>query len=239
MVKNILFDLDGTLLHMENQKEFVKMYFEALCKRFCKPLGMTPEQLTRGVWKGTEDMFYNDGGCTNREIFWNSFSQGCNADMRKYERDFDDFYRNEFSYAKKATGDNPLAGKCTELLKQKGYRLVLATNPVFPYAATESRIKWAGVNPELFELVTVYDNSCFCKPNPGYYIEILQKLGMKAEECLMVGNDVEEDMCTANMGMETYLVTDCLENKKKQDYSRFRQGSFNDFYEFAKTLPEV
>lgn len=239
MIKNILFDLDGTLLNMESQENFIKLYFEALCKRFCKPLGLSPDELTKGVWKATGDMFYNDGGCTNREIFWSSFSQVCKADMLKYEKDFDDFYKNHFVYAKRATGDNPYAGDCVELLKQKGYRLVLATNPVFPYAATESRIKWAGVNPENFELVTVYENSCFCKPNPKYYAEILQKLGMNAEECLMAGNDVDEDMCTADMGMETYLVTDCLENKNNKDYSTFRQGSFKEFYEYAKSLPEA
>lgn len=239
MIKNILFDLDGTLLYMESQENFIKLYFEALCKRFCKELKLSPKELTDGVWQGTKDMFFNDGERINKEIFWESFSGACGKDILKYEKDFDDFYNNEFAYAKQATGDNPYAESCVNLLKEKGYRLVLATNPVFPYVATASRIKWAGVNPENFEYITVYDNSSYCKPNPKYYEEILKKLNMKPEECLMIGNDVDEDMCTAHMGMETYLVTDCLENKNHKDYSDFRQGTFKDFYEFAKSMPSI
>ena len=50
----------------------------------------------------------------------------------------------------------------------------------------------------------------FCKPNPAYYQEILELLGAKAEECLMIGNDVEEDMVAATLGIKTRLVTDLL-----------------------------
>ncbi|MDD5795628.1 MAG: HAD-IA family hydrolase [Oscillospiraceae bacterium] len=239
MIKNILFDLDGTLLVMKSQDKFIKFYFEALCKRFCKQLGLSPEQLTNGVWQGTKAMFFNDGKCMNRDIFWKSFSEVCSEDVLKYEKDFDDFYSNEFSYAKQTTSENPLAQPCAELLKEKGYRLILATNPVFPLAATANRVKWAGMNPEIFEYITVYDNSSYCKPNPKYYEEIAEKLNLNINECLMVGNDVDEDMCTAQMGMETYLVTDCLENKNNKDYSYFRQGTFKDFYDFAKNLPDI
>ena len=80
---------------------------------------------------------------------------------------------------------------------------MLATNPVFPIVATANRANWAGVAPDLFEHITVYENSSYCKPNPKYYMEILDKLNMNAQECLMVGNDVDEDMSTADIGMET------------------------------------
>lgn len=239
MIKNVLFDLDGTLLVMKDQEIFIKMYFEALCKRFCKKLELTPEQLTRGVWKGTEAMFYNDGKALNSEVFWRVFSETCGNNVLKYIDDFDDFYVNEFNYAKACTSENPLASKCVQLIKDKGYRIVLATNPVFPISATGSRIQWAGAEKDLFEHITVYDNSSYCKPNPKYYEEILTKLSMKADECLMVGNDVDEDMCTHEMGMETYLVTDCLENKHNRDYSNFTQGTFEDFYKFAQQMPNI
>ncbi len=239
MIKNVLFDLDGTLLPMESQEDFVKAYFGALCKRFCKELNLTPEQLTAIVWGGTKAMFVNDGKTPNKDVFWKYFAEKYNPDVLNKEEDFDNFYRNEFSSAKVTTTENPLAQPVVELLKSKGYRVVLATNPVFPIVATANRASWAGVDPDLFEYITVYENSSYCKPNPEYYKEILQKLNMKAEECMMVGNDVDEDMCTAALGMDTYLVTDCLENKHNKEYSQYKQGTFADFYEFAKALPNV
>ena len=77
------------------------------------------------------------------------------------------------------------------------------------------------------------------KEAKDYAGEILDKLNMNAQECLMVGNDVDEDMSTADIGMETYLVTDYIENKHNKDYSMYRQGTFEEFYEFAKALPSV
>ena len=239
MIKNILFDLDGTLLPMESQEGFIKAYFGALCKRFCQELKLTPDQLVEIVWGGTKAMFVNDGKKTNREVFWNYFADKYGKDILDKEQDFDNFYRNEFSAAKVTTSENPLAQATVELLKSKGYRVVLATNPVFPIVATVNRANWAGVDPDLFEHITVYENSSYCKPNPKYYMEILDKLNMNAQECLMVGNDVDEDMSTADIGMETYLVTDYIENKHNKDYSMYRQGTFEEFYEFAKALPCV
>lgn len=70
-------------------------------------------------------------------------------------------------------------------------------NPIFPAVATESRIRWAGLAPETFAWYTTYENIGYCKPNPDYYREILRYLDCRAEDCLMVGNDVEEDMMAA------------------------------------------
>ena len=44
-------------------------------------------------------------------------------------------------------------------VKELGLRAVLATNPIFPAVATRSRIRWAGLEPEDFELCTTYENS--------------------------------------------------------------------------------
>ena len=63
--------------------------------------------------------------------------------------------------------------------------MVLATNSIFPRIATENRIRWAGLEPDDFALITTYENSTYCKPNPAYYREVLGKLGLEAEECLV------------------------------------------------------
>ena len=126
-----------------------------------------------------------------------------------------------------------------DILKSKGYKLILATNPAFPLVATANRVRWAGLEPKIFDYISVYDNSHFCKPNSRYFLEITNKLGLKCEECLMVGNDVTEDMCTKSLGMETYLVKDCLLNRDNLNYSEFNQGMFKDFADYAKQLPKL
>lgn len=76
------------------------------------------------------------------------------------------------------------------MLKAKGLRRALAANPIFPKEAARSRIRWAGLEPEGFEWITTYENSCYCKPNPDYYVEVTEKLECDLKECLMIGNDV-------------------------------------------------
>jgi FMN phosphatase YigB (HAD superfamily) len=118
------------------------------------------------------------------------------------------------------------------LAKEKGLRVALATNPIFPAIATESRIRWSGLSPEDFELYTTYENSRFCKPNPEYYRDILAQLNVKPEECLMVGNDVEEDMVAQTLGMQVFLLTDCLINQKNADISVYPHGGYPELMEY-------
>ena len=131
---------------------------------------------------------------------------------------------------KTVCGFEPMAKQIVDWLCEKGIRVVLATNPLFPSVATENRIRWAGLRPEDFAYFTTYENSRYCKPNLDYYREILEKLSLKPEECLMVGNDVGEDMVAEQMGMKTFLLTDCLINKAGSDISGYPHGGFPQLY---------
>ena len=231
MYKNYLFDLDGTLLPMDMRK-FTELYLQALCKRFVPEIGIESKTLVKAVWDGAMAMAKNDGRVLNSEVFWKTMNTVCNRDMRAYADDFDDFYRNEFIEAKEGTGFTPYAKKSIDFLKGKGARLIVATNPIFPKAATYRRIEWAGLDPNDFEYITVYDNCSSCKPNLNYYADICSFCGIKPEESLMTGNDVDEDMCASRLGFNTFLITDCLINRKNKDISVYRNGSFKDYYEF-------
>lgn len=117
-----------------------------------------------------------------------------------------------------------------------GLRTALATNPIFPAMATERRIAWAGLSTSDFELYTTYENSRFCKPNPDYYRDVMQTLGVSPEECLMVGNDVGEDMIAEKLGCRVFLLTDNLINPKNVDISVYPHGSYEDLLTFIKSL---
>lgn len=229
MYKNYLFDLDGTLLPMD-LREFTELYLQAFCRRFAPEIGIDAETLVKAVWGGAEAMAKNDGTRLNSVVFWKAMNSVCGRDMRVYSDDFDDFYRNEFIAAKRATGVTPYAKKTIDFLKSKNARLFVATNPLFPKAATYRRIEWAGLNPADFEYITVYDNSSRCKPNLNYYADLCSVCSVTPGESLMVGNDVDEDMCASRLGFDTFLITDCVINRRGKDISAYKNGSFKDFY---------
>ncbi len=226
MLKAVLFDLDGTLLPMD-QDAFINLYFKLLAETMA-PHGYEPEALIKFVWKGTGAMVQNDGILTNEEVFWKYFSaQYPERDITDDKPLFNSFYSTVFQKAVNACNPCNEANALVKLLKKRNVRLILATNPLFPSVATFARIEWAGLDKNDFEYVSTYENSRFCKPNPCYYDEILKKLSLKAEECVMVGNDAEEDTAASMLGMRCFLLTDCLINKRNTDIQQYPHGGFD------------
>lgn len=234
MIKTILFDLDGTLLPMDNDV-FTKGYFKLLVKKLA-PHGYAPQELIDGIWAGTAAMVKNNGSCTNEHAFWKKFSSIFGNKCLEDKPIFDEFYKVEFQLARDFCGFNPQAREAVKTAKTCGLRLSLATNPIFPAVATESRIAWAGLDVSDFELYTTYENSHFCKPNPEYYGEILKKLQCDAKECLMVGNDIDEDMTAKELGMQVFLLKDCIINKSSKDITGYPQGGFDELIEYIKNI---
>ncbi len=234
MITTILFDLDGTLLPMD-QDVFLKTYLGGLTRKGAA-YGYDAANMPRQIMAGTAAMVKNDGSVTNEEVFWATFSALCARDARQDIAIFDDFYRNEFQLVQHSCGFDPRAAEVIREIKTLGYRVALATNPLFPAIATHSRVRWAGLNPEDFELITTYEDSRHSKPNPAYYQDVINVLGVKPEECLMVGNDVDEDMVARMLGMRVFLLTDCLINKSCADIGNYPNGSFPELLDFIRRL---
>lgn len=233
-MKTILFDLDGTLLPMD-QARFIESYFSRLAAKLA-PRGYEPDPLFLALWSGTAAMVKNNGSRTNEEVFWADFVNCFSEKALDDKPLFDEFYRFDFDAVKESCGYAPESAALIRRLKEKGHRLVLATNPLFPAAATYARIRWAGLDVSDFDLVTTYENSHFCKPNPAYYEEILRKLGLSAKDCVMVGNDTFEDLSAGYLGMPVFLLTDCLINVKKVDLTDIPHGSFAELSAFLESL---
>lgn len=240
MIDTILFDLDGTLLQM-SQTAFINTYFSKLGKVFTR-LGLDAELSVKAVWAGTKAMMLNDGSRTNSARFWAVFKGYLgltDGKCAEVEAMCDDFYVNEFDTVKSVITPNAVSGRLVRAVSEKGYAAVLATNPLFPACAVDTRLKWIGLEARDFRLITHYANSTFCKPNPGYYQEIFTKIGKKPEQCLMAGNNPVEDMCVGALGCETYLVTDCLENEGDADVTAFRRGSLEELEGYLTSLPDI
>lgn len=234
-IKAVLFDLDGTLLPMD-QDQFVKSYLGLLGKRLA-PKGYEFEKFIKVMWAGVGSMVKNDGSCTNEEVFWKVFTDAF-GEMAMEDKPFiDEFYQSEFNQIQAVCGYHKAAKEVIELVKTKRKMSVLATNPLFPHTATENRMRWAGLEPEMFAAYTTYEDCHYCKPNPKYYLELLDKLGLKPEECIMVGNDFDEDIVpTEELGMQGFLLTDCLINKKNQDISKYPQGDFETLIDYLENI---
>ena len=233
-IKAVLFDLDGTLLPMD-QDVFIKDYFGRMAKKLV-PYGYDAALLVKAIYAGMGAMVGNDGSCTNEEAFWNAFTAILGEKAREDLPIFDDYYRNEFQEVRHSCGFLPEAAEMVRAIRAKGYRVILATNPMFPRIATESRMRWAGLEPDDFEIYTTYEDWHYCKPNLKYYEEILEKAGLQPEECLMVGNDVSEDMITEQLGMKVFLLPADLINKENKDISVYPQGSLSDLLSYVDTL---
>lgn len=234
MITTILFDLDGTLLPMD-QDVFVNSYLRRMAERLA-PHGYDPRLLVKAIWDGTGAMVKNDGLRGNDAVFWNVFASIFGEDARKDEPLFEEYYHTDFQEVRHDCGFDPRAAEVIREIKATGYRVALATNPLFPSIATQSRVKWAGLDPADFSLITTYENSRHCKPNLDYYRDVVDALGVKPEECVMVGNDVSEDMVAQQLGMKVFLLTDCMINKHNADISQFPNGSFPELLTFIRGL---
>lgn len=233
-ITTVLFDLDGTLLPMD-QDIFVKAYFKGLSTKLA-PHGYDPKRLIDAVWAGTGAMIKNTGSKTNEAVFWDVFSGIFGEASLDDKPLFEAFYQTDFQRVQEVCGFEPKAAQIVHKLKDAGLTVVLATNPLFPAIATESRMRWAGLAPEDFAFYTTYENINYCKPNPAYYKDIIQRLGVQPGECLMVGNDVGDDMVTQELGMKVFLLTDCLINKDEVDISAFPHGGFDALEAYLDTL---
>ena len=233
-IKAVFFDLDGTLLPMD-QNDFIKAYLGGLVGVLA-PKGYDPKAVANALWASTDAMVKNDGTKTNEEVFWDSFSAILSDKVRNEEPALEEFYKTDFQKIKAVCGFAPEAEQIVDRLHKAGIKVVLATNPLFPAVATESRIRWAGLSPEKFALYTTYENSRYCKPNLKYYSSILETLGLSGEDCVMVGNDVGEDMIARQLGMNVFLLTDCIINKTENKVSEYKNGGFSELTNYLEEI---
>lgn len=231
-ITTVLFDLDGTLLPMD-AKEFESLYIKALIE-FTGD-SVEPEVFQKAIYLGQKAMLSTDSKeHTVGQVFFNEFEAILGKELKdKLVSVLDEFYLNKFIAAKAATDYSQDMVDSVKYLKDKGLKVILATNPMLPRIATDMRIAWAGFEPHDFEDVTRFEENHYMKPSLNYYKEVLEDNNLKPEECLMVGNDVEEDLVAKELGLKTCLIDDDLLHRGSPIVTDWR-GNRSEFLKFVK-----
>lgn len=237
MIKAILFDLDGTLLDID-MDDFLQHYLHKLSSHFAELT--SPQEFTYNLLASTQAMICNmDPQKTNQDIFYEHFFNWMPHPPDVVLPLISDFYQRLFPKLQKYVKQFPQTQMIIDTAKKAGFRLVLATNPVFPAIAIRHRMAWSGIAGNPFELITSFEVMHFCKPFREYYLEITEFLGVKPDECLMIGNDLDDDIAAAaNTGMKTFLVTDSIVHKSGQGVTPDYSGTTEEIAPFLVKLKE-
>lgn len=217
MIKALLFDLDDTLLST-TLDTFLPGYFEALTAKLRHVIA--PERLTRQILASTQLMVQPPHPRqTNQEVFSADFYAKVGITREILEPLFEEFYAHDFGKLRSLTRPKPEARGVVASVFREYSRVVIATQPVFPLTAIRQRMEWAGIADWPYTLVTCYENMHACKPSRAYFQEIAAYLGLEPPECLMVGNDLEQDIRpAARAGMKTYWITESAERDAGCDW---------------------
>ncbi len=205
MTLTLLLDLDDTLLNT-NLEAFIPAYFQALAKELTPHIA--PELMFRALLSGTNLMNENeDFSCTLQEVFDAEFYPQLGIPREKLEVVAENFYDQVFPTLSALTTQKPEAKPFIEWAFSQGFRIAIATDPLFPAKATYHRLRWAGFEPEQFELVSTADHFHFTKSHPAYYAEMLGRMGWPEGPVIMVGNDMDRDIIPAKkLGLKTLHI---------------------------------
>ena len=236
MYEAILFDVDGTLLSISG-REMMKEYLGRLAQYFDPLTGGQGMAIVQTVQTASAAMEKNPGGKSNEQLFWEIFEQHSDFRKEQLEKQLEVFYAEEFPKVGHLAGDNGVMPEVVQVLAQKGYPIVVATNPVFPLIANKARLAWAKVDTAPWQEITSFEHYSHCKPDPRFFTEICQRLQAVPEKCLMIGNGLIDDVAAMQAGLDFYLVTDEVKDGRAEDFVG-RKGTREELLAFVLSLPD-
>lgn len=207
MIKCVLLDLDNTLL-INDPARFTTHYLAALNGFLRERLG--DQDFERMVMAGVQAVIARpDPLRANLDRFYDVVDPLLPVDRAAFDAAVEEFYRVVYPRIQTITRRRSTARPLVEWLAAEGYRVVVATNPFFPRVAVEQRLAWAGlpVDEMPFALVTTLENMHATKPHAQYYEEILARVGVQADEAIMVGDEWDLDIAPAwRAGLNTFWI---------------------------------
>lgn len=204
-VQAVFFDLDGTLVDVDMDR-FVPSYLRRLTERMSDQV--SPARAIQALHLAVSVMFANtDAARTLESILLEVLQSEVSITSEQYAASLERFCQTDLEALRPLVTGHPLSSQLVESCLARGWKVVLATNPIFPRAVIDARIAWGDLDGDAFHYVTAYETEHFCKPNPAFFEELLTQLQIPAETCLMVGNDTLHDLSANQVGMQTCLLT--------------------------------
>ena len=240
MTITLLLDLDDTLLD-NDINVFLPGYLKALAAHLN---GRVPaEKMVPQLLASTARMVANaDPSRTLEEVFDADFYPKLGLTKADLADTLIDFYERIFPTLAYLTRPRPQAVALVEGAFQRGWEVIVATNPLFPRRAIEHRLEWAGlpVSRYPFSLVTSYEHMHFAKPSAAYYAEVLAQVGWPNRCVAMVGNSLEDDLLPAGrLGIPGFWLTAEPDPLPEDVVPLSRKGQLTDVFGWLEQLDAV
>lgn len=209
MLKAAIFDMDGTLMDTEIiwhkawqkvNKEFNLGVKEEVLETF---IGMPKQNFEANV-----DKFFPHG-----------------VDLEKMRPIREQFYKDY--EAKYGVAIKPGVIETLNFFKEKGIRLAVCTSTF--WEKTERTLKKAELFDQ-FDLIYTGDNVKIGKPNPEIYLNTLEKLGVKADECIAFEDSSFGVIAAHAANIKTYFIKDIREPNEE---------AISKMYKRLNTIDEV
>lgn len=225
-VQAIFFDLDGTLVDVDMQL-FVAGYLRRLTEQMSAQFD--PARAARVLHQAVAAMFANtDAEKTLEDILYEVLYVELAMSAQEYRQSLERFCREGLDSLSPLVKGHPLSSQLIDLSLMRGWKVVLATNPIFPRVVVDARLKWGNLDRDAFHHVTSYETAHFCKPSPAFFEELLESMEVPAEACLMVGNDVLHDLSASQVGIRTCLLTPWCIKRPGVSFQADWQGSHEE-----------
>jgi putative hydrolase of the HAD superfamily len=191
MIKNIIFDLDGTLY---TSPEVYQKFAEAAYYTYAKVTNTPIEEAKKVLEERRAELARQKGFAVPYTLALISFDIPIQT---WHEENVAFFDPADYLAQDPALRDHLLVLK-------RSYRLAVLTNN---NKIQTRRIIQALNLDGVFNDVFTFNTFNLLKPDPGILMGVLQRLGARPEECLMVGDRFEVDLVPAReMGMRIYEV---------------------------------
>ncbi len=197
MTFNLLLDLDDTLLD-SNIDALIPVYFQKLAAHMAH--AVSPDKFIRELARGTQVMYGSMRmDRTLEQVFGENFYPALDLPQADLAAAIDKFYDDVFPTLEPLTKPRPEAIALVEWAFSQGWKVAIATDPLFPRKAILHRLRWAGLAPEKypFALIPDFQTFHFAKVSVAYFPEFLARMGWTDGPLLMVGDSLERDIAPA------------------------------------------
>lgn len=235
-IDTLLWDLDGTLV--DQIKPGSSLQFTWLVVRRFAGLA-PPRAIVRAGKAAVEALQTHGTDRPNFEVMVATFAREAGCDPAEVARRVTRLADEDFRAMGWRFRPIPGARAAVDRARALGFRNVLATNPTVPLPMTRHRLAWAGLADVAWDLLTHPEACTRTKPDPAYYAELLARLGVGPERCLMIGNDPRKDLPAMDLGIRTFILDLPRSRAEKAALRARRPDDFGTFADLVALLESL